>query len=231
MRLTPKEALATARALLSREGAEVALEGRTLSQDLTFFKARLAFPLEPLRVRRAGVNLFLENPNPLPLRAEGTLVLLGQRLLVRADLPAKGEARVQVVGLRPGLERGGAAGASPGGPRLPQPDPGPGPLEAEGQGEEGPQGGAHLLLGPVEDHLHLRPPELHEDLPAPPARGMGPLGLYTCTRSRRRFPARTMAATAFLSAHWERGKEAFSTLTPRNTSPSASTRATTGKPE
>lgn len=47
-------------------------------------------PLEPLRVRRAGVNLFLENPNPLPLRAEGTLVLLGQRLLVRADLPAKG---------------------------------------------------------------------------------------------------------------------------------------------
>lgn len=66
VRLTPKEALATARALLSREGAEVALEGRTLSQDLTFFKARLAFPLEPLRVRRAGVNLFLENPNPLP---------------------------------------------------------------------------------------------------------------------------------------------------------------------
>ena len=77
-----------------------------MSQDLTFFKARLAFPLEPLRVRRAGVNLFLENPNPLPLLAEGTLVLLGQRLLVRADLPAKGEARVQVVGLRPGLERG-----------------------------------------------------------------------------------------------------------------------------
>ena len=106
VRLTPKEALATARALLSREGAEVALEGRTLSQDLTFFKARLAFPLEALRVRRAGVNLFLENPNPLPLRAEGTLALLGQRLLVRADLPAKGEARVQVVGLRPGLERG-----------------------------------------------------------------------------------------------------------------------------
>ncbi len=106
VRLTPKEALATAQALLSPEGVEVALEGRTLGQDLTFFKARLAFPLEPVRVRRAGVNLFLENPNPFPLRAEGTLVFLGQRLSVRADLPARGEARLQAVGLRPGLERG-----------------------------------------------------------------------------------------------------------------------------
>ncbi|MGC8876168.1 hypothetical protein [Thermus sp.] len=106
VRLTPGAALATARALLSREGAEVALEGETLGQRLTFFRTRLAFPLEPPRVRRAGVNLFLENPNPLPLRAEGALVLLGQRLLVQADLPARGEGRVQVVGLRPGLERG-----------------------------------------------------------------------------------------------------------------------------
>jgi hypothetical protein len=47
----------------------------------------------------------------------------------------------------------------------------------------------------------------------------------------RLLPARTMAATAFLSAHWERGKAAFSTLTPKKASPSASTRATTGKPE
>lgn len=106
VRLTPKEALATALALLSREGVEVALEGEALGERFTFFRTRLAFPLEPVRVRRAGVNLFLENPNPIPFRAEGTLVLLGQRLLVRADLPAKGEARVQVVGLRPGLERG-----------------------------------------------------------------------------------------------------------------------------
>ena len=75
------------------------------------------------------------------------------------------------------------------------------------------------------------PPNSMRTCRHPPQGGMGPLGLYTCTRSRRRFPARTMAATAFLSAHWERGKEAFSTLTPRNTSPSASTRATTGKPE
>jgi hypothetical protein len=106
VRLTPKEALSTAQALLSREGAEVALEGQTLGQRLTFFRTRLSFPLEPPRVRRAGVNLFLENPNPIPLRAEGSLVLLGQRLSVRVDLPARGEARVQVVGLRPGLERG-----------------------------------------------------------------------------------------------------------------------------
>ncbi|BAW01037.1 putative lipoprotein [Thermus thermophilus] len=84
----------------------MALEGETLGGRLTFFQARLAFPLEPVRVRRAGVNLFLENPNPLPLRVEGALILLGQRLSVRADLPAKGEARVQVVGFRPGLERG-----------------------------------------------------------------------------------------------------------------------------
>jgi len=105
-RLTPKEALATARALLSPEGAEVALEGQTLGQPLTFFRTRLSLPLEPLRVRRSGVNLFLENPNPIPLRAEGSLVLLGQRLSVRVDLPARGEARVQVVGFRPGLERG-----------------------------------------------------------------------------------------------------------------------------
>ncbi len=106
LRLTPKEALATARALLSREGAEVALEGQTLGQPLTFFRTRLSFPLEPPRVRRAGVNFFLENPNPIPLRAEGHLVLLGQRLAVRVDLPAKGEGRLQVVGFRPGLERG-----------------------------------------------------------------------------------------------------------------------------
>jgi len=106
VRLTPREALATAQALLSPKGVEVALEGRALGQDLTFFRAHLAFPLEPPRVRRAGVNLFLENPNPLPLRAEGTLVLLGQRLSVRADLPARGEGKLQVVGLRPGLERG-----------------------------------------------------------------------------------------------------------------------------
>ncbi|MCH1927637.1 hypothetical protein L6232_22855, partial [Shewanella sp. C31] len=62
MRLTPQEALATAQALLSREGVEVVLEGRTLGQSLTFFRTRLAFPLEPPRVRRAGVNFFLENP-------------------------------------------------------------------------------------------------------------------------------------------------------------------------
>ncbi|MCS7217615.1 MAG: hypothetical protein NZ846_01340 [Thermus sp.] len=107
VRLTPQGALATAQALLSREGVEVALEGRTLGQDLTFFRTRLAFPLEPPRVRRAGVNLFLENPNPYPLRAEGRLVLLGQSLAVRLELPARGEGRLQVVGFRPGLEGGG----------------------------------------------------------------------------------------------------------------------------
>ncbi|ADW21515.1 hypothetical protein [Thermus scotoductus] len=106
VRLTPGEALATARALLSREGVAVALEGRTLGQSLTFFRTRLAFPLEPPRVRRAGVNFFLENPNPIPLRVEGNLVLLGQSFRVQVDLPARGEGRLQVTGFRPGLERG-----------------------------------------------------------------------------------------------------------------------------
>ncbi|WP_425275068.1 hypothetical protein [Thermus tenuipuniceus] len=106
MRLTPGEALATARALLSREGVEVALEGRTLGQNFSFFRTRLSFPLEPPRVRRTGLNFFLENPNPLPLRVEGRLVLLGQTFQVEADLPARGEGRLQVVGFRPGLERG-----------------------------------------------------------------------------------------------------------------------------
>ncbi|TBH21014.1 hypothetical protein [Thermus thermamylovorans] len=106
VRLTPGEALTTARALLSREGVEVALEGRTLGQNLTFFRTRVAFPVEPPRVRRAGVNFFLENPNPFPLRVEGRLVLTGQSFRVQADLPARGEGRLQVVGFRPGLERG-----------------------------------------------------------------------------------------------------------------------------
>lgn len=106
VRLTPGKALATARALLSREGVEVALEGATLGQELTFFRTRLSFPLEPPRVRRAGVNLFLENPNPIPLRVEGNLVLLGQSFRVQVDLPARGEGRLQVTGFRPGLEGG-----------------------------------------------------------------------------------------------------------------------------
>ena len=106
VRLTPGEALEAARALLSPEGVEVALEGEALGQRLTFFRARLALPLEPVRVRRSGVNFFLENPNPIPLRAEGLLVLPGQRLTVRADLPARGEGRLWVEGLRPGLEGG-----------------------------------------------------------------------------------------------------------------------------
>lgn len=106
VRLTPKGALSTAQALLSREGVEVALEGRTLGQALTFFRTHVAFPLEPPRVRRAGVNFFLENPNPLPLKAEGRLVLLGQSFRVQVDLPARGEGRLLVVGFRPGLERG-----------------------------------------------------------------------------------------------------------------------------
>ncbi|WP_135255671.1 hypothetical protein [Thermus caldilimi] len=106
VRLTPQDALNTAQALLSPQGVEVALEGRTLGRELTFFRARVALPLEPPRVRRAGVNFFLENPNPLPLRVEGRLVLLGQSFRVEADLPARGEGRLQVVGFRPGLERG-----------------------------------------------------------------------------------------------------------------------------
>lgn len=106
VRLTPQGALATARALLSREGVWVALEGQTLGREFTLFRTQVALPLEPLRVRRAGVNFLLGNPNPIPLRAEGNLVLLGQRFSVRADLPARGEARLQVVGFRPGLEGG-----------------------------------------------------------------------------------------------------------------------------
>ena len=106
VRLTPQTALSTAQALFTREGVEVALEGRTLGQNLTFFRTRVAFPLEPPRVRRAGVNFFLENPNPLPLRVEGKLVLMGQTFQVAADLPARGEGRLQVVGFRPGLDRG-----------------------------------------------------------------------------------------------------------------------------
>ena len=106
VRLTPQSALSTAQALFTREGVEVALEGRTLGQNLTFFRTRVAFPLEPPRVRRAGVNFFLENPNPLPLRVEGKLVLMGQTFQVAADLPARGEGRLQVVGFRPGLDRG-----------------------------------------------------------------------------------------------------------------------------
>ncbi|MFD3004904.1 hypothetical protein [Thermus tengchongensis] len=106
VRLIPQNALNTAQALLSPQGVEVALEGRTLGRELTFFRTRVALPLEPPRVRRAGVNFFLENPNPLPLRVEGRLVLLGQSFRVEADLPARGEGRLQVVGFRPGLERG-----------------------------------------------------------------------------------------------------------------------------
>ncbi|WP_117237109.1 hypothetical protein [Thermus sediminis] len=107
LRLTPREALSTARALLSPEGAEVALEGEVLGGRLAFFRTRLSLPLEPPRVHRSGVNLSLENPNPVPLRAEGSLMLWGQRLSVRVDLPAKGEGRLQVVGFGPGLEGGG----------------------------------------------------------------------------------------------------------------------------
>lgn len=106
VRLTPGEALETARALLFREGVEVALEGEALGQRLTFFRARLALPLEPVRVRREGADLLLENPNPIPLRAQGLLILLGQRLAVRAELPPRGEGRLQVEGLRLGLEGG-----------------------------------------------------------------------------------------------------------------------------
>lgn len=106
VRLTPGEALEAARALLSTEGVEVALEGEVLGQRLTFFRARLALPLKPVQVRWEGNSLLLENPNPIPLRAEGLLTLLGQRLAVRADLPARGEGRLWLEGLRLGLEGG-----------------------------------------------------------------------------------------------------------------------------
>ncbi len=106
VRLTPGEALEAARALLSTEGVEVALEGEVLGQRLTFFRARLALPLKPVQVRWEGNSLLLENPNPIPLRAEGLLTLLGQRLAVRVDLPARGEGRLWVEGLRLGLEGG-----------------------------------------------------------------------------------------------------------------------------
>lgn len=106
VRLTPGAALRTAQALLSREGVGLSLEGRVLGSQYTFFSTRLAFPLEPPRVELRGVNLLIYNPNPLPLRAQGEVVLLGQRLQVGADLPAQGEARLQLRGFRPGLERG-----------------------------------------------------------------------------------------------------------------------------
>ncbi|MFN3368707.1 MAG: hypothetical protein ACK4ZX_04795, partial [Thermus sp.] len=54
----------------------------------------------------ANAPFFLENPNPFPLKVEGNLVLLGQSFRVQVDLPARGEGRLQVVGFRPGLERG-----------------------------------------------------------------------------------------------------------------------------
>ncbi|WP_337845171.1 hypothetical protein [Thermus sp.] len=103
LRLRPAEALDTARRLLSREGVPLRLEGRVLGQGYTFFQTTLALPLEPLRVRRVGVNLYVENPNPLPLEAQGEVRFLGQRLAVRLSLPAKGEGRLVVAGFRPGL--------------------------------------------------------------------------------------------------------------------------------
>ena len=134
VRLTPKEALATAQALLSREGVAVALEGRTLGQSLTFFRTRLAFPLEPPRVRRVGVNFFLENPNPLPLKVEGSLALLGQGRGAGGP-PRAGRGPASGDGLQARLGTGlWKAGTHPRGPRLPPPKPRPFPLEPKAPG-------------------------------------------------------------------------------------------------
>ncbi len=108
LRLSPGAAFRTVEALLSPQGVPVVLEGQVLGRRYTFFEERLAFPLAPPRVRRAGLNLFLENPNSLPLKASGQLYLLGQAFRVEADLPPKGEGQLRLRGFRPGLDLGGS---------------------------------------------------------------------------------------------------------------------------
>ncbi|MER3451352.1 MAG: hypothetical protein C4300_04135 [Thermus sp.] len=102
--LPASRALEAGRALL-KGGARLQVKARLL-QPVVLLDTRVAFPLRPPEVELKGVNLVLKNPNPIPLKAEGRLALLGQSLEVRADLPALGEARLQLLGFRPGLERG-----------------------------------------------------------------------------------------------------------------------------
>ncbi|KIX84666.1 NDR1/HIN1-like protein [Thermus filiformis] len=102
--LPASRALEAGRALFAG-GARLQVKAR-LPQPVLLLDTRVGLPLRPLEAELKGVNLILKNPNPVPLKAEGRLVLLGQSLLVRADLPAQGEARLQVSGFRPGLERG-----------------------------------------------------------------------------------------------------------------------------
>ncbi|MGQ9735055.1 MAG: hypothetical protein ACUVUP_00370 [Thermaceae bacterium] len=101
--LPASKALAVGQALFS-QGARLQVKARLL-QPVVLLDQRLRLPLQPPQVEWRGLHLVLKNPNPLPLRAEGQLVLMGQRFSVKADLPALGESRLELRGFQPGLGR------------------------------------------------------------------------------------------------------------------------------